>query len=205
MPDGASTAQRWRWLVPVVALAAGVLFAVSAHDSGGTDLRPASITNLADTVRAAEQRVHVAGARVQALQARVDRTARAAGRADSAVARAQRAVTPLKAPAGLTAVHGAGLDGLARTGRPGGSVRRGQPARRARRFVPLAPRPGHLRTGPDTLRTRARTRSGQGRDMLPAGPDTTKPVSPAGGLTGFGRRGGAVRGQPRYSASISSA
>jgi uncharacterized protein YlxW (UPF0749 family) len=97
-------------LVPVVALAAGVLFAVSAHDSGGTDLRPASVTNLADTVRAAEQRVHGAGARVQALQARGERTARAAGRADSAVARAQRAVTPLKAPAGLTAVHGAGLE-----------------------------------------------------------------------------------------------
>jgi uncharacterized protein YlxW (UPF0749 family) len=102
--------RRWGALVPVVSLAAGLLFAVTARDSGGTDLRPPSITNLADTVRSAERRVRSLGLRVQALQAESDRTAKLAGRADSAVAAAQREVTPLRAPAGLTAVHGPGLE-----------------------------------------------------------------------------------------------
>ena len=100
----------WRALVPVVCLGAGVLFAVTARDSGGTDLRPPSISNLADTVRAAERRVHGLDGQVQALQAEVDRTARQAGRADSAVGRVQRQVTPLRPPAGLTAVHGPGVE-----------------------------------------------------------------------------------------------
>jgi len=100
----------WRVLVPVVCLGAGVLFAVSARDSGGNDLRPAAISNLADTVRVAERRVQALDRQVQALQADVDRTARQAGQADSAVARAQQRVTPLRRPAGLTAVHGPGLE-----------------------------------------------------------------------------------------------
>jgi len=87
-----------------------VLFAVTARDSGGGELRPASITNLADTVRSAEQRVHGLDAQVQALQAELDRTTRQAGRADSAVARAQRRAAPLRAPAGLTALHGPGVE-----------------------------------------------------------------------------------------------
>ncbi|HVU90814.1 MAG TPA: DUF881 domain-containing protein [Jatrophihabitans sp.] len=109
MPERSRATRRWGVLVPIVCLAAGVLFAVSARDSGGTDLRPAAITNLADTVRTAERRVHGLDAQVQALQAQVDRTARQAGEADSAVARAQGRVTPLRAPAGLTAVHGPGV------------------------------------------------------------------------------------------------
>jgi len=110
VPDETATGRRWRALVPVVALGAGLLFAVSARDSGGTDLRPASITNLADTVRAAERNVHSLDDQVQALQAATDRAARQAGRADSAVARAQRAVTPLRQPVGLTAVSGPGVE-----------------------------------------------------------------------------------------------
>jgi len=100
----------WNVLVPVICLAAGLLFAVSARDSSGGDLRPPAITNLADTVRAAETRVHSLDRQVQTLQASVDRTARQAGQADSAVGRAQQQVTPLRAPAGLTAVHGPGLE-----------------------------------------------------------------------------------------------
>jgi uncharacterized protein YlxW (UPF0749 family) len=110
LPAGASTDRRWSSLVPVICLAAGLLFAVSAHDSGGTDLRPAAITNLADTVRSAERRVHTLDQQVQALQAAVNRQARSAGHADSAVAAVQRGVSRLAAPAGLTAVRGPGLE-----------------------------------------------------------------------------------------------
>ena len=102
--------QTWRALVPVTCLAAGVLFAVTARDSGHGELRPASITNLADTVQAAERRVHGLDTQVQALQAQLDRTNHQAGQADSAVGRAQKQAAPLRAPAGLTAVHGPGLE-----------------------------------------------------------------------------------------------
>jgi uncharacterized protein YlxW (UPF0749 family) len=96
-------------LVPVICVVAGVGFAASARDSGGKDLRSAN-SSLADTVRQAEQRVRAADARVQQLQADVNRTAKQAGAGDSAVAAAQAEVTPLLAPAGLTAVEGPGLE-----------------------------------------------------------------------------------------------
>jgi len=110
VPDDRPAPRRWRSLVPVVCLAPGVLFAASAHDSHGTDLRAPGTSNLADTVRAAERTVRDSDRQVQSLQAAVDRAAHAAGGADSAVAKAQDRVTPLRAPAGLTAVHGPGVE-----------------------------------------------------------------------------------------------
>jgi uncharacterized protein YlxW (UPF0749 family) len=107
--DG-GTPRRWRLLVPVVCLVAGIGFAVSARESGGKDLRTPGNSSLADTVRAAEQRVHAADRQVRALQAQVNKAAKAAGRNDSAVARAQSKVTPQLEPGGLTAVHGPGVE-----------------------------------------------------------------------------------------------
>jgi uncharacterized protein YlxW (UPF0749 family) len=100
----------WRALVPVVCLIAGLGFAASHHVSQGTDLRAPGIANLADTVRAAEARVHAADRQVQQLQAEVDQDAAQAGRKDSAVARAQAEVAPLRGPNGLTAVRGPGVE-----------------------------------------------------------------------------------------------
>jgi uncharacterized protein YlxW (UPF0749 family) len=100
----------WQVLVPVVCLVAGVGFAASARESRGTDFRAPSNSSLADTVRAAEQRVRAADQEVQQLQAAVNEAARQAGGSDSAVARAQAKVTPQRAPAGLTAVHGPGIE-----------------------------------------------------------------------------------------------
>jgi uncharacterized protein YlxW (UPF0749 family) len=109
MPDSSASTRRWRMLVPVICLVAGIGFAASARDSGGTDLRSAN-SSLADTVRRAEQRVRAADQQVQRLQAQVNRTAKEAGRGDTAVAAAQAKVTPLLAPVGLTAVKGPGLE-----------------------------------------------------------------------------------------------
>lgn len=106
MPDS----RRWRVLVPIICLVAGLGFAASARDSNGTDLRAPGISNLAGTVRAAENRVQAAGRRAGALQAQVDRAARQTGRFDSVVAGAQAGVTPLLSPVGLTAVRGPGLE-----------------------------------------------------------------------------------------------
>jgi uncharacterized protein YlxW (UPF0749 family) len=108
--DERAVTRRWRALVPVVCLLAGLGFAVSARESGGQQLRVPVDTSLADTVQAAEDRVHRLDRQVRELQAATDRTAGQAGRSNSAVARAQAAVTPLLAPAGLTAVHGPGVE-----------------------------------------------------------------------------------------------
>lgn len=103
---GAST---WGVLVPVVCLLAGFGFATSAHDAGGTQLRPAANTNLADLVTNAEARVKAGDRTLAALQAQVSAAAAAAGRDDSAVAAAQAAAKPLAAAGGLTPVRGPGI------------------------------------------------------------------------------------------------
>lgn len=100
----------WRALVPVVCLVAGVGFAASAADSRGTDLRAPGSGSLVDTVRRAESRVHDADAQVRALQRQVNAAQRRAGQGNAGVAGAQAAISPQRARAGLTAVHGAGLE-----------------------------------------------------------------------------------------------
>ena len=107
---GSARTPTWRALVPVVCLVAGIGFAASARDSAGTELRPPGITGLANTVRRAEDRVLTADARVRALQAQLDRLTAQVGAGDGAVARAQAQVDPLRAPGGLTAVAGPGVE-----------------------------------------------------------------------------------------------
>lgn len=109
MADHPAT-RRWRVLVPVVCLVAGFGFAVSARESHGHELRNPVNATLADTVQQAEDRVHRLDRTVRQLQADVNRLAKRAGHGDSAVARAQAQIRALVAPAGLTAVHGPGLE-----------------------------------------------------------------------------------------------
>lgn len=97
-------------LVPIVCLVAGIGFAASAKDSRGTDLRAPASASLIGTVRAAEARVHDADERVRALQSRVLQAGKEAGRVNTGVAAAQGSAAPLRAAAGLTAVHGAGIE-----------------------------------------------------------------------------------------------
>ena len=99
----------WRYLVPVVCLLAGFLFAVSAHTSRGTSLRAPSTANLADLVRSAEGQVHGADQQFAALQSQVSALTAQAGKADSTVAAAQKQLAALAAAGGLTAVEGPGL------------------------------------------------------------------------------------------------
>jgi uncharacterized protein YlxW (UPF0749 family) len=99
----------WQVLVPAVCLLAGIGFATSARQSHGAELHPPGTAGLADLVRAAEARVKDANATLGELQRQVAAAADSAGRSDSAVAAAQRAVTPLLAPGGLTAVQGPGI------------------------------------------------------------------------------------------------
>ena len=101
--------QAWRALVPVVCLIAGFGFAVSAHDSRGTDLRPPGTANLRDLVTSAEGRVRGLDAQYAGLRRQVTAATRLAGRGDGAVARLQARAATLRGPGGLTALHGPGL------------------------------------------------------------------------------------------------
>jgi uncharacterized protein YlxW (UPF0749 family) len=100
----------WRGVVPVICLLAGFGFAVSAHESRGTELRPPATANLSDLVRAAEVRVQVATGQAAGLEREVSRATAAAGAGDARVAAAQAKSAPLRLPGGLTAVHGPGIE-----------------------------------------------------------------------------------------------
>jgi len=108
--DDRAAPRRWRALVPAICLVAGLGFAISAHESGGEELRAPVNATLAGTVRSAEDRVHRLDHQIRELQAELNRLTKLAGRGDSAVARERRQIARLLEPAGLTAVHGAGLE-----------------------------------------------------------------------------------------------
>jgi uncharacterized protein YlxW (UPF0749 family) len=99
----------WRWLVPVVSLAAGLLFATSHQAAHGTDLRSPQTVDLADTVRTAESQAQATTQQLQAIDARLKAANDAVGKQNTEVGAAQAQGNPLLAPAGLTAVSGPGL------------------------------------------------------------------------------------------------
>ncbi|TAM85874.1 MAG: DUF881 domain-containing protein [Jatrophihabitans sp.] len=99
----------WRVAVPVACLAAGLAFGVSAHESGGTDLRPPSTGDLAGLVRHAEAQVKDLDRQATDLQRQVSAATEEAGHGNAAVGAAQARVTPMLAPAGLTAAAGPGI------------------------------------------------------------------------------------------------
>ncbi len=99
----------WSVLVPAVCLVAGFGFATSAHDAHGTELRAPAGVDLVDVVRSAQARVHSEDGTVRSLQAQIDAATAAAGSSNYDVRAAQTQVQPLRAPGGLTALHGPGL------------------------------------------------------------------------------------------------
>ena len=97
----------WRVVTPVVVLISGGLFAVSALNSGGTDLRPGRYTDLAALVRtesrtydALRDRVARLTDEVAALTASVD---------DAEVEQLRAQARALEGPAGLVAQTGPGV------------------------------------------------------------------------------------------------
>ena len=112
----------WSVLVPLTALAAGLLFATSASTALGTDLRAdrrLQLTELIARERAAVERRDRAAAE---LRERVQRESTAVAERDSQVAR-EAAPVALEEAAGLLAVSGPGVtvsldDAPRRPGRP---------------------------------------------------------------------------------------
>ena len=99
----------WRVLVPVIALAAGVLFATSAETAKGTDLRAGRRVELTQLISAQEKSVGDATKRAVALQGEVDALEREASTKDGRVGAVRTASERLENQVGLRALRGGGL------------------------------------------------------------------------------------------------
>ncbi len=91
----------------VVCFAAGLLFATSALDSGGSDLRASSVTDLDTVLQHEKDSTDALQARVASLSEEVNRLTGSVS--DKRVARLQRKVDQLKEAAGFTPLLGPGL------------------------------------------------------------------------------------------------
>ena len=97
----------WRAITMVVVVVTGFLFAVSAEQSGGTDLRAGRLNDLPSVVRAERQQTNRLTEQVARLNAEIEQLSAQLG--DRSVGRVQQEVENLVDPAGLTPVVGPGL------------------------------------------------------------------------------------------------
>ncbi|MDO7868274.1 DUF881 domain-containing protein [Nocardioides jiangxiensis] len=97
----------WAVVTPVVFLLAGGLFAVSAANSEGTDLRPGRTTDLAGLVQVENRHLRDLRAESRSLTKQVE--ALSATKDDLGSHRVRDAVRRLKGPAGLKKVTGEGV------------------------------------------------------------------------------------------------
>ena len=96
---------RWSLLVPVVGVAAGLLFATSAQTARGTDLR-ASGTDLADVIRAQARVVQNRTQAVQALRDQVERLTTQSASGNTRIGALQKQSAALAPEVGTAAVRG---------------------------------------------------------------------------------------------------
>jgi uncharacterized protein YlxW (UPF0749 family) len=97
----------WRWLVPLVAAGAGLLFVTTATAARGTDLRGERLTQLADLIRLQQDRLSTSTEQVQALQSEVN--ALVADANDPETVQLSAEVARLEPVAGLRDARGPGL------------------------------------------------------------------------------------------------
>jgi uncharacterized protein YlxW (UPF0749 family) len=97
----------WAVVTPVVFLLTGGLFAVSATNSEGTDLRPGRTTDLAGLVQVENRHLRELRAESRALTREVN--ALSAGRDTKVSAETRKAVRRLQGMAGLEKVSGEGV------------------------------------------------------------------------------------------------
>lgn len=97
----------WRVATPLVVLLSGSLFAVSAANSEGTDLRPGRYTDLASLVEAETNDYDELQDRVAALKSDVDSLTEQVD--DSDVRRLRHEIADLRDPAGLEPRSGPGI------------------------------------------------------------------------------------------------
>jgi uncharacterized protein YlxW (UPF0749 family) len=99
----------WSLGVPVIAVAAGLLFTTSATTADGTRLREDRRLEVADLIREREDRVAEAEAEMAPLEDEVAELTEALAGADTPVVTEQRRADGYRADAGFTALRGPGL------------------------------------------------------------------------------------------------
>jgi uncharacterized protein YlxW (UPF0749 family) len=99
----------WTALVPVVALAAGLLFATSGRTALGTDLRAGEVADLTQLIEQRERALSLQLDELADLEARVQGLTGEVGRRNGDVAAAQDEGTKGELSAGLVALRGPGL------------------------------------------------------------------------------------------------
>ncbi len=97
----------WRVATPLVVLMSGTLFAVSAEQSDGLDLRGGRLTDLASVVRA--ERDEAGDLTAQAADLNTEVEALSAELGDRSVSRVQDEIATLVDPAGLTEKSGSAV------------------------------------------------------------------------------------------------
>jgi uncharacterized protein YlxW (UPF0749 family) len=100
----------WGALVPVVALAAGLLFATSGRTAQGTDLRAGEVTELSELIEQRNTVIARQSEQLAELQDEVDRLTERVASRNTAVAAAQDAGKAGSLAAALEPVTGAGLE-----------------------------------------------------------------------------------------------
>jgi uncharacterized protein YlxW (UPF0749 family) len=100
---------RWGAGVPVIALAAGLLFTTTATTADGTSLREDRRPQLADVVNEQRDRVARAERRVSELSAAVESDTEALAKSDGPIRQERERAQASEAAAGFTALHGPGL------------------------------------------------------------------------------------------------
>ncbi|WP_448641744.1 DUF881 domain-containing protein [Geodermatophilus sp. URMC 63] len=100
----------WGALVPVVALAAGLLFATSSQTAQGSDLRAGDVTELSTLIAQRNEVIADQEAQLLDLQRRAEALTDQAASRDGAVAAAQAAADGGALSAGLVALRGRGVE-----------------------------------------------------------------------------------------------
>jgi uncharacterized protein YlxW (UPF0749 family) len=110
LPGRAGRARsRWGAGVPLIALAAGVLFTTTATTADGTSLREDRRPQLAEVVNEQRDRVATAEQRVGELSAEVESETEALAGSDAPIRAERERADASEAAAGFTALHGPGL------------------------------------------------------------------------------------------------
>jgi len=99
----------WRAGVPLIALAAGLLFTTTATTAGGTDLREDRRPELTELIDERHDRVAASEARAAALRSRVAGLTNSLAGSDAPIAGQQDRANAIRQEAGFTALSGPGI------------------------------------------------------------------------------------------------
>ena len=99
----------WAWGVPLIALAAGLLFTTSATTADGTALRDDRRPQLAQLIADKRDRLEDRERRAAQLRAAMDQDTAQLAKVDRPVQEARQRAEELRGPAGFTALNGSGI------------------------------------------------------------------------------------------------